>query len=143
MSSKKFITNKENKANEVLLLKKGKRGVIRMLFGRTGIIIFLLLVQILVLFNIFRFVESLFPFAVVTLVIFSVIMVINVINGDYNTNVKMSWIILIMLLPGFGGLLYIFIQGDIGHRTIKKRLKTIIKESNREFVNQGDLSLQV
>ena len=95
MSSKKFITNKENKANEVLLLKKVKRGVIRMLFGRTGIIIFLLLVQILVLFNIFRFVESLFPFAVVTLVIFSVIMVINVINGDYNTNVKMSWIILI------------------------------------------------
>lgn len=139
MSSKKFITNKENKANEVLLLKKGKRGVIRMLFGRTGIIIFLLLVQILVLFNIFRFVESLFPFAVVTLVIFSVIMVINVINGDYNTNVKMSWIILIMSLPGFGGLLYIFIQGDIGHRTIKKRLKTIIKESNGEFVNQGDL----
>ena len=128
-----------NKSNQILLLKKSKRGLLRIIFGRTGIILFLLLVQILALFTIFRFLESLITYAVSTLLVFSIFMVIYVINSDHNTSVKLSWVILIMFFPGFGGLLYIFIKEDIGHRTIKKRLKVIIKESRSEFQNQDNL----
>lgn len=135
MSSKKF----DDKSNQILLLKKGKRGIARILFGRTGIVALLLLIQVISLFAIFRFLESLIAYALSTLLVFSVFMVIYVINSNHNTNVKLSWIILIMALPGFGGLLYIFIKEDIGHRAIKRRLKQIIKESQSEFANQEDL----
>ncbi len=133
----------ENKSNQILLLKKSKHGIMRILFGRTGIVIFLLIIQVLALFAIFRFLEGLITYAVSTLLVFSIFMVVYVINSEHNTNVKLSWIILIMLLPGFGGLLYIFIKEDIGHRTIKKRLKLIVKETQTEFVKQEHLMEQL
>ena len=130
---------KNNKNDEIFLLKKGKQGILRILFGRTGIIILLLALQILVLFAVFRFLEGLIPYTVTTLLIFTIIMVVYVINSEHNTSVKMTWIVLIMLLPGFGGLLYIFIQEDIGHRALKKRLKIIVKETKTEFVKQDEV----
>ena len=127
------------KSDQILLLKKGKRGIVRIIFGRTGIVVGLLLTQILILISVVRFLESLIPYTVGTLLVFSIIMVLYVINADHNTSVKLSWITLIMLLPGFGGMLYIFIQTDIGHRTIKKRIKVIVKETQREFTKQEGL----
>ena len=139
MSSNKSINKKEGKSNEILLLKNSKRGIIRVLFGRTGIVLSLLTIQILVLFSMFKFLESFIPYLVTTLLVFTIFMVVKVINSEHNTNVKMSWIIMIMLVPGFGGLLYIVIQRDIGHRALKKRLKMIIKESKTEFVKNDSL----
>ncbi|OLS02692.1 cardiolipin synthase [Tissierella creatinophila] len=128
-----------NKSNEILLLKKSKRGILRIIFGRTGIVVILLLTQILVLMRIFKFLKGLIPFTVGTLLAFTIIMVLYVINSEHNTNVKLSWITMIMLFPGFGGMLYIFIQTDIGHRTIKKRIKKIVEETQKEFMDQEDL----
>ena len=139
MNSSKTIKDKISKANDILLLKKSKRGILRMIFGRTGIVIFLLGVQVLILFNVFRFLKELIPFVVGTLLVFTILMVIYVINSEHNTNVKLTWTILIISLPGFGGLLYIFIQKEIGHRTVKRRLKAIIKESERELTVQDEL----
>lgn len=139
MSSNRSMNKNEIGVKQILLLKKGKSGILRMIFGRTGIIILLLGVQLLLLFNIFMVLERIIPYVLGTLLVFTVIMVIYLINSDHNSNVKLTWITLITLLPGFGGLLYIFIQQDIGHRTIKKRLKIIIKESQTEFPKQKDL----
>jgi len=49
------------KSNEILLLKKGKRGVLRIIFGRTGVVVTLLLSQILILIRVFKFVKGLIP----------------------------------------------------------------------------------
>jgi cardiolipin synthase len=139
MSSNK---NKD-KSNQILLLKKSKGGIMRIIFGRTGIVILLLLIQILSLFFIFRFLESLIVYTVSTLFIFSIFMVVYVINSQHNTSVKLSWVTLIMLLPGFRGLLYLFIKEDIGHRAIKKRLKTIEEETQNDFVKNKNLMKQL
>lgn len=139
MSSNK---NKD-KSNQILLLKKSKGGIMRIIFGRTGIVILLLLIQTLTLFFIFRFLESLIVYTVSTLLIFSIFMVVYVINSQHNTSVKLSWVTLIMLLPGFGGLLYIFIKEDIGHRAIKKRFKTIEEETQNDFVKDENLMKQL
>lgn len=130
---------KPEKLKDILLLKKGKRGILRMVFGRTGIVIFLLLLQIVVFFTVFRFLEPLIPYTVVTLAIFNLLMVIHVVNTQENANIKMTWIILITLLPGFGGMVYFFIRSDLGHRRIKKRLQFIAAESEKEFIPQHQL----
>ena len=38
----------------IRLLKKGKRGIIRAVFGRTGLVLALFFVQVLLLFSVFR-----------------------------------------------------------------------------------------
>ena len=110
MSSKISVGKNGDKTKDILLLETGKRGAIRILFGRTGIIILLLALQVLLLFYAFRFLKVLTPYVVVTLLVFTVIMVIYIINSEHNSTVKMTWIVLFMLLPGFGEFLYIFIQ---------------------------------
>ena len=64
-----------NKSDQILLLKKGKRGILRVVFGRTGIVALLLLAQMFFLFTVFRFIESLIPFTVGTLLLFTLMMV--------------------------------------------------------------------
>lgn len=125
--------------SEILLFEKGKRGIIRMLFGRTGIVVLLLIVQLMMLFSIFQFLGQLIPYVFSTIAVFTILMVIHVINKEFNATVKMTWIILIMLLPAFGGILYIFIQRDFGHRFIKRRLKVILEESEKELKKQDAL----
>lgn len=125
--------------SEILIFEKSKRGIIRMLFGRTGVVMLLLLVQVMVLFSIFQFLGTLIPYAFGTLAVFSIIMVIHVINKELNTMAKITWVVLITLLPAFGGLLYIFIQRDIGHRLVKERMELILGESEQKFNKQADL----
>ena len=93
--------NFERKDGEIRLFEKGRRGILRMVFGRTGIVILLLLLQVLVLFAVFQFLKNLIPYVFGTLLVFTIIMVVYVINTEHNATVKMSWIILIMLPPGF------------------------------------------
>ena len=139
MKENKSIDLEGNETDDILLMEKGKRSIARILFGRKGIVLLLLILQVLVLFTLFGYLESLIPYAFGTLLVFTLVMVINISNSEHNTNVKMTWITMITLLPGFGGLLYIFIQGDIGHRAIKNRFKLIKEESKTEFADQEGL----
>ena len=139
MSLNKSRHGNENASNKIFLIEKGKRSILRIIFGRTGIVLGLLLTQVVMLILIVKSLENFIPYTVVTLFIFSIFMVLYVINADHNTSFKLSWIVLILLLPGFGGMMYIFIQTDIGHRTIKNRIKVIVKETQSEFTKQEGL----
>lgn len=139
MKENKPKQENRNKPNDIHFIEKSRRGAIKVLFGRSGIVIFLLLAQILGLIALFRFVDSLIPYVVSIILGFTMIMVIHVINTEHNTSVMLTWVIVIMLIPGFGGIFYIFILNDIGHRAIKERLEVIVKESKAEFIKQKSL----
>lgn len=131
--------NNKVKTSKILLFGKSKKGLIKMLFGRTGMVVGLLLLQILLLVSIFTFLERVIPYVVGTMAIFTVYMVVSVINAEHNTSVKLTWVILIMALPGFGGVLYIYIQREISHRGLRRWLKVIMSESGAEFKTQEEL----
>lgn len=133
------MNDKKENGQEVLLLEKGKRGLLRMLFGRTGIILLLLIVQILIIFSMFQYLARFIPYVFGGFVVFTVLMVLNVINKDYDPTVKLTWIILITLLPAFGSCLYIFINMDFGHRALKKRLQDILQVSVQSMPKQNEL----
>lgn len=127
---------KGKRDDDLLLLKKSKHGLLRMLFGRTGVALMLIALQVFVLVRVVFFLESLVPYLLSTIAIFTFIMVVHVANTDTNADIKLAWILLITLLPGFGGLLYLFIRSDLGHRQIKKRLEIVLSESAEEFSPQ-------
>ncbi|WP_304737771.1 PLD nuclease N-terminal domain-containing protein, partial [Dubosiella newyorkensis] len=54
--------------------------------------------------------------------LFTVAMVIYLLNSRLNPTAKITWLIAIMLVPVFGVLLFAYTQSDIGHRALKARM---------------------
>ena len=105
-------------SEKVLLLERGKRGLFQILFGRTAVIILLLLLQLGLLFSVYRYLYHYIPITLAATVGLSLIMAMVVVNREGNPTVKISWLVLMMFFPLFGGLLYLFVDTQITHRII-------------------------
>ena len=84
----------------VLLLNKSKRGLLRLVFGRTAVVIALLLVQILLLFVGFLWLGEKYVYGGSLLMALAA--ALAVMNRPGNPEAKITWILLITLLPVFG-----------------------------------------
>ncbi|GFI02591.1 putative cardiolipin synthase YwiE [Lachnospiraceae bacterium] len=115
------------------LLKKGQKGIIHAIFSRFGLILLLLMVQVLALFLIFRWFEGFLPHIFGGAVALTFVMVVYLLNSTMNPTAKITWLIVIMLLPVFGVLLYIYTQSDIGHRALKRRINEIIADTKENL----------
>ena len=107
----------------VLLLNKGKKGLLRLIFGRTGVVIALLAAQAGLLFwGFFRLGKYMFSSGSMLL---ALAVVLVVINKPANPYAKITWIVLIMLAPVFAVPFYFFVDKDLGHRLARRRLEEI------------------
>lgn len=112
------------------LLKKGQKGIVRLLFSRMGLILALLLVQVLFLLSIFLWFQEFLPHIYGGSILFTVVMVLYLLNSGIDPSAKLTWLAVILLLPVFGSLLFLYIQSDVGHRTLKKRVQTVLEETD-------------
>lgn len=107
----------------------------RIIFGRTLFLVLSLLIQaIVLLFFMLRLTDYLviyYGFSVVVALLFSA----HVANRDMNPNMKMSWISIIMALPVFGVLFYLFIRIQPQAKQINKRMEYLLKET-KPFLEQ-------
>ncbi|MCI8936959.1 MAG: cardiolipin synthase [Lachnospiraceae bacterium] len=103
------------------------------MFSRFGLILLLLMVQVLALFLIFRWFEGFLPHIFGGAVALTFVMVVYLLNSTMNPTAKITWLIVIMLLPVFGVLLYIYTQSDIGHRALKRRINEIIADTKENL----------
>ena len=110
----------------------------RIIFGRTFFLILALLLQtgVLLLFMV-EFSSFFFVYYGFTTVV-SVLMCAHVANLDMNPNMRMSWITVIMAMPIFGVLFYIFVRIQPQKGKINKRLSYII-EQTKPFLRQKDI----
>lgn len=119
----------ENQRKIRRLIDKSKRGIIRTIFSRLGLITLLLLLQFALLFSVFRWFATFVPHFFGSTIVFNLLMAILVINSPADASAKITWLIVIMVLPVFGALLYLYTRSDVGHRTLKKRISDITKET--------------
>ena len=110
----------------VLLLNKGKQGIVHLIFGRTGVIILLLAVQIVLLVLAFVRLQELYFGSAVLL---SVVVALVEIGRKGNPSVKLSWVLLTMAVPVFAIPFYILVNADVGHRLAHFRLREIDRET--------------
>ena len=66
--------DKMDQGEKVLLRERGKRGLFRIVFGRTTVIILLLLLQLVLLFALFRYLNSYMPLTFAATVGLSLVM---------------------------------------------------------------------
>ena len=128
-------TEEENKG--IALLKKGQKGILHAIFSRFGLILLLFLVQVFILFGILRWFGKFLPHIMGGTIIFSAVMVTYLLNSKINPAAKITWLIVIMLLPVFGVLLFSYTQSNIGHRALKARMHQIISGSKEEIVQSS------
>lgn len=123
----------------IRLLEKGKKGVIRMIFSRFGIILVLLAVQVLFLFGIFYKFRQLAPHYLGLASLFYLIMIVVLVNSDHDATSKITWLIVMVLFPIFGSCLYIYTTVDIGHRALKRRISSIIDDTKQLIPQQKEV----
>ena len=125
------------------LVRKGKRGILRIVFGRSMVILVLLALQFVLMFmglyHLFQYLPLLFG-GVVT---FTGVMLLYVLNTRDNPSVKLSWCIVISILPVFGALLYFFVRFDLGHRVVRRMVEKTVRESAVFLPAQPELLTEV
>ena len=111
------------------LWRKSKRGFFHILFGRTSVIILLLVLQFVGLFLAFVYFERYLSLAYGSLTLLSLCMAFYITNTRVNPTIKLSWIVLIFTVPVFGSLLYLFVETELGHIVMHKRLQRVLDET--------------
>lgn len=108
------------------------RKLLKFLTGRLFLSFVFILLQIIVLINIFGFAEH-YALWIQLFSAFSIMMAIFVSVRDHlNPAYKIGWMLIFMLLPIYGGLLYIF----LGTRKLGPKLKRQLTAFN-EFHDKG------
>ena len=139
---KKSFPSKMSKENAVLLLSRGKRGLVQIAFGRTGIVILLLALQVLALFvAFFRLLGQNVTLYVTISGSIAVVMALGVVNHQrQNPSIKLTWVVLILAAPIFAIPLYFFVNMDLGHRLAHHR-HAEIKKQTAPLVRQDQAAL--
>lgn len=75
--------------------------------------------------------------------IMSMCIVLWLVSKDENPSYKISWIILILLFPMFGGLLYFFIGNKKPSRHLRKRIQPILDQLEPDLLLPQDISQSV
>lgn len=102
-----------------------KRNLLQILFGRTSAILILLIIQIVILFDLFTYLGEYINYIYGGITLLSIFTAIYIINSKSNPNFKLSWLVPVLLVPILGTLFYIFVQMEFGTRKMKKTLKKI------------------
>lgn len=116
------------------MLEKGKRGVLNLLFGRSALILILLILQFLLIFSFFQWLEQYWGYYYLATTVLAILTGIHILNSPGDATGKMTWMVLVMAVPVFGALLYVWVQMDVGHRMLHKRLSAIL-ERTRNMLN--------
>ena len=114
------------------LLKKGKRGILNVIFGRTMLVVLTLALQIALLVAIFsslQSMQSMLPFYYALLLLLYGAMILHLVNKSSEPTTKITWILLVVLAPPVGLALYLFVEMDVGHRVLNRRLGELMAET--------------
>ena len=125
------------------LVRQGKRSLFSILFGRTTVILLLLVLQLGVMFSFFHFLEDYIPLYFGSSYLLAIWMVLHLLNSEDDPTISLSWCALIAVVPIFGSLMYWYIQLDVGHRITQKVLTAVSRESMQYQADQSALLAQL
>lgn len=124
-----------NSSAGIRLLKKGRRGLLRAVFSRAGLLMALMILQILLFVIVFGRLRRYLPHYVTIGALFSALMSLYLLNSRHDNSTKITWIMVIMLFPVVGALLYLYTKSDIGHRLLRSHYAAL-SEASRDSIPQ-------
>ncbi|NLD18651.1 MAG: cardiolipin synthase [Clostridiales bacterium] len=104
------------------------RGLWRIVFGRTTILVVLLLIQAFILFGGFYLLDNKMWAVNFIVGVAAVIILMYILNINQNANFKVMWIIFILVMPVMGVAFFIFTRIQPGTKFIANRVEELLKE---------------
>ena len=146
MQTEQFPQNMKEKVRGIedgglRLLKKGQKGLVHAIFSRFGLVLVLLLIQFGLLFSILRWFGGLWPHYFGSSVLITAAMVVYLLNIDMDNSVRITWLVVIAVLPVLGVPLFWYTKQDIGHNALKRRCLTL-ESMTREQLPQEEAAVQ-
>ena len=119
----------ENEENVVRLAKPVKKGLLRLVFSRFGLIALLILIQIAIMVAAYGFFREQLPVLTVLQTIFTIGMIIYLFNCSMDSSAKLTWMLIIAVVPLVGTAFLLFTQSNFGHRMEKEMVEDQINRT--------------
>lgn len=109
---------------------KRLRGLWKIVFGRTAILVFLMALQALVLFGGFAILDKQIIVLNYMVGFLAAVLLIYLLNARQNSSFKLMWIIFIMAFPVVGVTFYLYTRIQPGTSYITRRIDELITEES-------------
>lgn len=135
------LRNQYYEENEgvIRLMPKRKRGFLRIIFSRIGLVLLLMLVQLFMLYAAYKWFDDYFQWFNGLIWIITIAMVFELFSSDMDSTGKLTWLLLMSLFPVPAALLFLFTENDVGHRAIKARIKELISQTKNSLPQDADV----
>ena len=120
----------ENEETIVRLAKPVKKGILRLVFSRFFLIALLLVAQIAIAVMAVLWFREKLPALMYVQAVFIFVMVIYLFNCSMDSSAKLTWILIISILPLAGAAMLLFTQSNVGHRVETEQVR---KQIDRTF----------
>ena len=105
--------------NGMSLASRWKSGILSLIFSRFTLIVVLFVVQAALMLMMWGMFGALLDrFATGASTAFVIVVLIFLINTDMDATAKITWMLIISIVPFFGVMFYIWTQAELGHRAI-------------------------
>ena len=94
----------DNEKNVIRLAKPVKKGLGSFIFSRLFLVIALLLIQVVILIALWLWATNKYPALLALYWVFTFVMVIYLFNNNMDASAKLSWMLILSLLPAAGAL---------------------------------------
>ncbi len=116
-----------------------RRGFFTVAFGRGAVAALMLLVQFGFVFVLFGRLQQYSIYVSGSVTVLTGVFLAYLLNTPQDPTVKLTWCIVVALVPVFGVLLYLFITFDVGHRQEQKLLLKVVADSAGLMPEQTEL----
>lgn len=122
-------------------VKRAKKGILHFIFSRMTILALLLIIQLGIFGATITWLRDYATYIQGTFLILEIVSVIYIINSKSNPAFKITWILMIFVLPFFGTAFYIFMKIMPGTGLIGRRLLDL-SVTTREYMKQDAETLE-
>jgi len=122
----------------IRLLKKGRYGVLRVIFSRAGIMLAMILIQIAFLVFVFLSFDKYLPYIYGLAVLLLSVMMVYLLNSGGDPSSKITWLVITIIVPVFGVLLYWYTKSELGHIELANRVSKIEKRTCKVIPRKED-----
>ena len=119
---------------------KGKRGLVRSIFGRPTFFILFMALQIAVLAWIYFWLDDRYQaYGYGAFGLVSAVLAIRILNEKQNASFKMAWLVPVLLFPVFGTLFYVFVQLQTETKIFARRIEQVKKKTDHYLDQDPDV----
>jgi len=121
--------------NREELVQRGKYGLRRAIFSRTGLVALLFLLQAGLLVSVMVWFQEWQTHLVGGSMVLTMAAVLVVLNSNLDPTAKLTWMVVMVIAPVFGALFYWYTRRDVGHRLLKD-IMTERQLQSRRLIDQ-------